>query len=357
MKNNSRITSIDALRAITLLGIITVHAFDGFGRGVLEPTSGIDEGLTWFIKTFLLGKCNTIFAMLFGVSFFLILRNPQNTSGKFLWRCFLLMLIGLVNKVFFTYDALMWYGICGMMLVPVRYLKPRYILAFFCLLILVAYELHKFKIGNILFGLNTVNRYDGEGSFMDVLSYPNAVQDYLRGVLNRGIFSQYAFLVLGYWLAVKGYIEKLDKVVTWKVILVFWVIYLISFALPDIKKLNYFIKLLNRYAATFAYASTVIYVYYHSQTIQSILHLLEPYGKLGLTNYSMQGIIGVCVIWQFTTGVLPYSLWGVLLIFGAVYVLQAIFSYVWLQHFCYGPMEYVWRVATERKPIKFRKQG
>ena len=61
MKNNSRITSIDALRAITLLGIITVHAFDGFGRGVLEPTSGIDEGLTWFIKTFLVGKCNELF--------------------------------------------------------------------------------------------------------------------------------------------------------------------------------------------------------------------------------------------------------------------------------------------------------
>ncbi len=48
-----RITSIDALRAITLLGIITVHAFDGFGRGVLEPSPGIDEGLTWFVKTFL----------------------------------------------------------------------------------------------------------------------------------------------------------------------------------------------------------------------------------------------------------------------------------------------------------------
>lgn len=163
--------------------------------------------------------------------------------------------------------------------------------------------------------------------------------------------------MLGYWLAVKGHIEKLDKVVTWKVILAFWVIYLISFALPDIRKLHYFFKLLNTYAATFAYASTVIYVYYHSQTIQSILRLLEPYGKLGLTNYSMQGIIGVCVIWQFTTGVLPYSLWGVLLIFGAIYVLQAIFCYVWLQYFCYGPMEYVWRVATERKPIKFRKQG
>lgn len=349
-----RITSIDALRAITLLGIIIVHGFDGYGRGVLEPEIGIDEALTWFVKNCLYGKCNTIFAMLFGVSFFLILRNPKNTSGKFLWRCFLLMLIGLANKVFFTFDALMWYGICGMMLVPVRYMKPKYILTFFCLLILVTYELHKFKIGNILFGLNIVNRYDGEGSFMDVLSYPYAVQDYLRGILNRGVFGPYAFLVLGYWLAVKGYIEKLDKVVTWKVVLVFWAIYLISFVLPDIRKLNYFTKLLNTYAATIAYASTVINVYYHSQTIQSILRLLEPYGKLGLTNYSIQGIIGVCIIWQFTTGTLPYSLWGALLIFFAVYVLQAIFSYVWLKHFRYGPMEYVWRVATERELIKFR---
>ena len=49
----NRITSIDALRAVTLLGIIMVHAFDGFGHGSVAPLSGIDEWLNWFIKTFL----------------------------------------------------------------------------------------------------------------------------------------------------------------------------------------------------------------------------------------------------------------------------------------------------------------
>ena len=349
---NNRITSIDALRAVALLGIIIEHSFDGFGRGVMEPASGVDSCLSSFIMTFIYGKSNTIFCALFGVSFYLMLRLPQNNSLKFLWRCFLLILIGLVNKIFFTYDALMWFGICGIMLVPVRYMRPRYILAFSCLLMLVYVELHRLKLGTALFGTPETNRYTAE-HFVDILKYPYAVQDYFRGIINNGL-GPIALFVLGYWLAVKGYIEKLEKVVTGRTCLMFWAIYLASFALPEMNGMKYFNRMVNNYAATFAYATTVIYFYYHSARVQSVLKLLEPYGRMGLTNYSMQGIIGVCTIWQFTSGTLPYSLWGVLLIFFGVFVLQAIFSYVWLQYFRYGPLEYVWRVATERKAIKMR---
>lgn len=351
---NSRITSIDALRAVTLLGIIMVHSFDGFGRGVLSPFSAIDEALTWFVQSFLVSKSNTIFSMLFGVSFYLILRNPKNSSTKFFWRCFLLMLIGIVNKVFFTYDALMWYGIYGMMLVPVRYMKPKYIFMLFCLLFMMTVALQRFKLGNVFFGIAEGNRYSGDGNFMDVLTYPYAVQDYARGMFNHGVFAPFALFVLGYWLAIKGYIEKLEQVVTGKVVLVCWIIYLVSFALPDTGVLKHLFRRINIYAASFAYATSVIYLYYHSSRVQSVLRLLEPYGKMGLTNYSMQGIIGVCIIWQFTTGVWPYSLWGVLLIMLGVYVLQAVFSYAWLQYFRYGPMEYLWRAATERKMIALK---
>ena len=350
----NRITSIDALRAVTLLGIIMVHAFDGFGHGAITPSSDIDEWLNWFIKTFLMSKSNTIFSLLFGVSFYLILRNPQNTSGKFLWRCFLLMLIGIVNKVFFTYDALMWYGIYGMMLVPVRYMKPKHILKFFCLLFMATVALQRLKIGNTLFGVAEGNRYAGNGTFMDVLTYPYAIQDYARGIFNHGVLAPYALFVLGYWLAVKGYIEKLEQIVTGKVVLICWVFYLVSFALPDTGVLKHFFRRITIYGACFAYATSVIYLYYHSSGVHSVLRLLEPYGKMGLTNYSMQGIIGVCIIWQFTTGVWPYSLWGVVIVFIGVYLLQLVFSCVWLQYFRYGPLEYLWRAATERKIIKLR---
>ncbi len=349
-----RITSIDALRALTLLGIITEHAFDGFGRGVLEPAVGIDEHLAWFISTFVYGRSYTIFCVLFGVSFCLILQNPQNTSMKFLWRCFLLLLIGLAAKLLFTYDALMWFGLCGMVLVPVRYMKPRYILSLFLLLVLATAELHKLKLGNQLFGAGGTNRYMAE-RFSDIVSYPYAVQDYLRVIFNRGIFGPFALFVLGYWLAVKGFIQRLEEVVTGKALLMCWGIYLVSFALLETGVLRSLMFLINKYASTFAYASTVIYVYYHSPAAQSWLRLLEPYGRMGLTNYSMQGIMGVCLIWQFTRGALPYSLWGVVLLCWGIFVVQAVVSYVWLQHFRYGPMEYAWRAATERRLIKMRR--
>ena len=106
-----RITSIDALRAFTLLGILLVHATNGFGLSYNGCFSTLDVLLNKGVKLFLVGKCNSIFAILFGVSFYLILRNPNNSSSKFVWRCVLLVFIGLINKAFYSFDALMWYGI------------------------------------------------------------------------------------------------------------------------------------------------------------------------------------------------------------------------------------------------------
>lgn len=127
--SRKRITSIDALRAFTLLGILIVHATNGFGLPYEKVlTSFLDIYCLLLNEFFLSSKCNTIFAILFGVSFYLILKNPKNSNAKFVWRCFLLALIGLFNKLFYTYDALMWYGICGMVLVLFRNFKPKYII-------------------------------------------------------------------------------------------------------------------------------------------------------------------------------------------------------------------------------------
>ncbi|MDD3037989.1 heparan-alpha-glucosaminide N-acetyltransferase domain-containing protein [Bacteroides sp.] len=115
-----RITSIDALRAITLLGILLVHTAGlfGFNNEYNDFSSFLSGNVTSrLIYAFLPGRCSGIFSILFGVSFYLILRNPANSSKKFFWRCAILVLIGILNKLFYTYDALMWYGMCGMILV------------------------------------------------------------------------------------------------------------------------------------------------------------------------------------------------------------------------------------------------
>ena len=78
---------------------------------------------------------------------------------------------------------------------------------------------------------------------------------------------------------------------------------------------------------------------------------LEPYGKLGLTNYSMQGIVGIVL-----AGILfvPYhiSFEYYLLTMILFYVVQVVFSIIWLRYYKYGPFEWLWRCATEKRWIK-----
>ena len=351
-----RITSIDALRAVTLLGIIIVHTFNGFGLKYAHLPEGFDYYLSRFIDTFLVHKCNSIFSILFGVSFYLILRNPANTTRKFIWRCFLLVLFGLFNKLFYTFDALMWYGICGMCLASIRSFKTKYIFGVFLLLLFLSFFLKQFHLGNLLFGEVSFKRYGVDKQFLDIILYPYAVKDYLRLVFNGGIFGTLALFTLGYWLARKGFIENLERVVSKRVVIVFWSLYILSYCLIHTVGYLRILVLFNNYMATFAYATVLIFVYYHSRHSRLFLEKLEPYGKLGLTNYSFQGIVGVILMGSFGLGLCQKSLSFALLVFLSFYALQAVFSYYWLSYFRYGPLEYAWRVLTERKLIDLRKK-
>lgn len=344
-----------------MLGILIVHANDGFG---LSPeriqTTIFDYLLIKFNDFFLESKCNTIFAVLFGVSFYLILRNPKNTNAKFVWRCFLLALIGLFNKLFYSYDALMWYGIWGMVLVLFRNLKPKYLITSCICLVLISLVIARFRVGDLLFGKSFGIRYGADKSFFDVVSYPNAVSDYLHVVLNGGILTTLAKFIFGYWIAKIGFIENIKQQLSKRCLVIIWSVFVLMFIIHYIFYLkdihNNLIETLNNYSASLAYASALLYVYYHSGLCNRILKLFEPYGKLGLTNYSIGGILGVCFFNEFGLGLYKCGNSCVVLFFTMFFLLQAVFSYYWLRYFTYGPMEYVWRVATERKKIPFRRR-
>lgn len=353
---NKRITSIDALRAMTLFGILLVHANYGFGLDTHEgDVSIVDTVLRTFVVTFLTDKCITIFSMLFGVSFYLILRNPNNSGGRFLWRCFLLMLIGFFNKLLYTSDALMWYGFWGMCLVPMRKLKPRYIIWSAIILQMLSCYLASYHIGDMVFGPVEHVRYGSGIPIKEILTYKYAIIDYLRSSLNGGIFSTFSWFLIGYWIALVGIIERLEATVTIRIVVTLWLFYLIDFIVLDMTGGFPFDRLTNIFLATFAYASTIIYLYYHSVLINRFLSKFESYGKCGLTNYSLQNMGGVLFFSDFGLGLYRYSFSVILLFFVGFYLFQAFQSYLWLNVYKYGPMEYVWRVATAMKRFRLRR--
>ena len=77
---------------------------------------------------------------------------------------------------------------------------------------------------------------------------------------------------------------------------------------------------------------------------------------MAFSNYVMQSLIGNFVFfsaglnYMWKIGPVYYTLFGCI-----IFILQVIFSTIWLKFFNYGPVEWLWRSATYRKWQVMRK--
>ena len=88
---------------------------------------------------------------------------------------------------------------------------------------------------------------------------------------------------------------------------------------------------------------------YRLQKVQRAMAPLVSYGRMGLTNYIAQSVIGVFIFSGFG---LDWSHLGVflsVLVCLAYTGVQIVFSHYWLKKFRYGPMEWLWRTGTYMK--------
>ena len=74
---------------------------------------------------------------------------------------------------------------------------------------------------------------------------------------------------------------------------------------------------------------------------------ITPYGKMSLTNYITQSIVGSMLYynWGFALhnqfGITASCLAGIVF-----FILQFAFCRWWMNHHSHGPMEYLWKRAT-----------
>jgi uncharacterized protein len=88
--------------------------------------------------------------------------------------------------------------------------------------------------------------------------------------------------------------------------------------------------------------------------------LLLPFsyvGRLSLTNYLLQSIICTTIFYGYGLGLYGEinHLQGLLLTL-FIFIIQIVFSYLWLKKFSYGPMEWVWRSLTYGKTQVLRRE-
>ena len=144
-----RLHVVDALRGFAILSIMLLHNIEHFDF-YFSPTNlpvwmpAVDKGI-WETLFFLFGgKSYAIFALLFGLTFFIQSNNQEKKgndfSGRFAWRLLLLLGFGFINSAFYQGDILTIYALIGFTLIPVAKLSNKSVFIIAIILMVQPYE-------------------------------------------------------------------------------------------------------------------------------------------------------------------------------------------------------------------------
>ena len=105
--------------------------------------------------------------------------------------------------------------------------------------------------------------------------------------------------------------------------------------------------------ASLGYMSLIIL--WNNSADNWLKHRLRAVGRMALTNYLTQTILGVLVLTMLLGDVNGVNRAAILLFVFSVWTLQLWWSQAWLSQFLFGPAEWLWRVATYRTGQPLRR--
>ena len=378
---NPRIEAVDALRGFAVMAIILVHNLEHFIFPVYPASSPewlnvLDQGVFNGIFTLFAGKAYAIFALLFGFTFY-IQSDNQNRQGKdfgyrFLWRLVLLTGFATLNAAFFPAgDVLLLFAVVGPVLFLTRNWSDKAIGIAAVILLLQpvewyhciagltdpAHRLPDLKVDEMY---AEVAEYTKAGNFRDFVlgNITLGQKASLLWAVNAGRFFQTAGLfLLGFYIGRKRLFVSSEKNLRlWTRVLI---VSAISFApLYTLKELVMQSDAIVRQSAgtaldmwqKLAFASVLVssfVILYRNETFSRWVSSLRLYGRMSLTNYISQSVIGAAIYFPFGLYLAPYCGYAVSLLIGLLtFFLQVRFCKRWLSKHKQGPLEYVWHKWT-----------
>ncbi|MGH9779071.1 MAG: DUF418 domain-containing protein [Candidatus Acidiferrales bacterium] len=380
------------LRGFALFGIITanmiiysLYLYLPESAMVSLDTYSTDRVLDFLELLLIEGKFYTIFSVLFGIGFSILLTRAQAKHlvfhRFFLRRVWFLYLIGVAHAILLWHsDILQFYALCGALLLPFVGARNRTILLVSALALLAPVGVK--LLGGIPSEVFTAPRdwlFERYGFTQDtrmaVWTGPDLADivrlnlaswfNQLATVVTTGmIFRIFGCFLLGFYVGRNEIHKNLQK---YRPILKRLAILGIAIGVP----LNVI------YASTFSseswlrtisetlgilplsagYASLLGLLWVAPRGKQ-LLHLFAPVGRMALTNYVGQSLI--CTLIFHGTGLGLGGTMGPTLYMPigiAVYLVQIAVSRVWLNRFQFGPLEWLWRILTYGSWIPLRKQA
>lgn len=390
---------LDVLRGFALFGILLVN-FEYFSRPIVSialadevTPSGVHALAAFLVQWLAEGKFYSLFSMLFGAGFALMMLRADadggSGTGRYLKRLIGLLGFGLAHALLvWSGDVLLVYALTAFVMLlffrrtPVRRLWKW-------ALVLIAVPMLVMWIG--LAGMTAAGLAPdgGESAIADIRQAEaeieamaaeaariNAVGSYGESVVQRVRdveFSLSSFLfwippVLGYfllgrWLLAAGPLDRPTDHAgffrRWRLLGLATGLPISAYAVWQLQGLGMFVPTLGLALGTTAatVGALLLTLGYLSIVVPNAhrFAFLAPAGRMALTNYLCQSLVWTLVFYGYGLG-----LWGqvpraaMLLLAVVFFALQLAVSRWWLARFRFGPAEWLWRTWTygHRPPMK-----
>ena len=401
IKPSERYIILDALRGFALLGIclanypeFSLYTFQPDSIAENMPTANVNKIVRFIQYVLIDGKFYTLFSLLFGMGFSIILSHAsQRGNGGlriFYRRMIILLAIGFIHLMFiWSGDILMLYALMGMVLPLFRNVSNKAMLswAMFFLILPVIVDTST-QILNISLSAPAVQaqwhycRMYGitEENFgywlRDADSYRQVFQFLIQGALVRvqefvdgnRYFKVLGLFLLGYYIGRQKMYANLEnnKLLLHKTALLGFAIGLpmsIIYAWSAVNSHPFgtagqsLLYVLSVYPLGFAYMSGICLLYIRNKNTPVWRWLAAP-GRMALTNYICQSVIGMFLFYGIGLGLgagIGLTQTEIIALF--VFILQILASRIWLKYCQFGPLEWIWRMLNYGKVLRLLKQN
>ena len=381
IQKTPRIEMVDALRGFAVMAILLVHSVEHFIFPVY-PTdspawlSTLDTGTFNAVFALFAGKAYAIFSLLFGFTFFIQCDNQRKLGKDFgyryLWRLVLLAGFATLNAAFFPGgDVLLLYSVMGLVLFIVRKWSDKAILLaaiFFTLqpiewyhyvasLINPAHQLPDYGVGPMYDQVAEVTK---SGNFLEFLWCNITLgqkASFMWAVGAGRVLQTAGLFLIGMYIGRKRLFESNVRNLR------FWtkalIISAVSFA-PLLSLRNLIMEgsplvgqtagtafdMWQKLAFTFVLVSSFVLLYQYKGFRDKVANL-RFYGKMSLTNYVSQSIIGAIIYFPFGLYLAPYCGYTVSLLIGMATIFSQVqFCKWWFKSHKQGPLEGLWHKWT-----------
>jgi uncharacterized protein len=337
----------------------------------------LDKGIMDTMFFLFGGKSYAIFALLFGLTFFIQMNNQEKKGkdfrGRFAWRMVLLLCFAFVNSAFYQGDILSIYAVLAFSLIPVAKLSNKlvFLIALFFLLLpnewinlFIAIQNPDTPVTDpaswAYFGRS--GEYLSKGSLIDTVigNLTNGKTAVVLWSWEKGrVMQTIALFMLGMLAGRKQlFVPSADSQRFWtRIILIAPIAFIILFVLNT--NYDHWVSsaAIQRPLGTmlgswtsFSFMLILLSGFtllFQTGAFYRILNVFSPLGRMSLSNYVLQSIIGSVIYYGFGFGLYLYTGATYSLLLGIILaILQGFFSTWWMKNHKQGPLETIWHKAT-----------